>query len=281
MQWMQIVITAIVQGITELFPISSVGHAVLIPYLFNWTDISNSPQFLPFVVMLHIGTAIALLLYFWRDWVELIAALFQSSRGSRKVASRKKTLLLIIVATIPAAVIGKLFEHKFQQIFASPVSAAVFLAVNGLVLFIADRLSKRVGSREVQELSYLQSFLIGCVQVLALIPGFSRSGVTMTAGFSLGLSYEESARFSFLLATPVILGAGLLEVPKVIKDHASHMLTYGVVGGIIAGVVAFISTGFLMRYFHTHEVRAFRPFAVYCIIVGVVMAVLAGTHVHL
>lgn len=281
MHWSQIIITAIVQGITELFPISSVGHAVILPYIAGWTNISDSPQFLPFVVMLHLGTALALLIYFFRDWVNLIAAFFQSPSATNPRGPRKRTFLLLVVATIPAAIIGKLFEHKFQQLFSSAVAAAIFLIVNGFVLLLADRLSKRKGHREVHNLGYGQSFLVGCAQVLALIPGFSRSGVTMTAGMGLGLTYEESARFSFLLATPVILGAGVLEVPKVLKAHDPHMLMYGLVGGILAGIVAFISTAFLMKYFKTHEVRAFRPFAYYCIVAGIIFAILAGANLHL
>lgn len=279
MHWSQIIITALVQGITELFPVSSVGHAVILPYLLNWTNILNSPQFLPFVVMLHLGTALALFIYFIQDWIALIGSLFQSSRSTR-VRAQKRTLLLLVVATIPAAIIGKLFEHKFRELFPSALSAGIFLVVNGLVLLLADRWSRNAGNREIRQLSYFQSFLVGCAQVLALIPGFSRSGVTMTAGMGLGLSYEESARFSFLLATPVIAGAGILEVPKILKAHAPHMLSAGIVGGILAGIVAFLSTAFLMRYFRTHEVRAFRPFAAYCIVVGVIVAGLAVAHIH-
>lgn len=280
MHWLQIIITALVQGITELFPISSVGHAVILPYLAGWTDILDSTQFLPFVVMLHLGTAIALLIYFGRDWVDLIGSFFQKPNPHRRRTPRRRTFLLLVVATIPAAIIGKLFEHKFQQLFASPMSAAIFLIVNGIILLIADRLRRNTGNRQVSELSYRQSFLIGCAQVLALIPGFSRSGVTMTAGLGLGMTYEESARFSFLLATPVILGAGVLEVPKILKDHTTHMLAYGVVGGILAGIVAYLSTAFLMKYFKTHEVRAFRPFAFYCIGIGVIVVVLVSAHIH-
>lgn len=280
MHWAQIVITALVQGITELFPISSVGHAVILPYLAGWTNILNSNDFLPFVVMLHLGTALALLIYFFRDWVNLIASFFQSRDRKAPRTPRRKTFLLLVVATIPAAIIGKLFEHKFQELFSSALSAAIFLIVNGIILLIADRLSKRQGHRKISEMTYLQGFLVGCVQVFALIPGFSRSGITMTAGMKLGLTYEESARFSFLLATPVILGAGILEVPKVIKAHDTHILTYGVVGGILAGIVAYLSTAFLMKYFKTHEVRAFRPFAYYCIGIGVIAAVLSAAHIH-
>lgn len=280
MNWLQIIITALVQGITELFPISSVGHAVILPYILGWTNILNSKQFLPFVVMLHLGTALALLIYFFRDWIDLIWSFFQAPDPNHPRTPRKHTFLLLVVATIPAAIIGKLFEHKFRELFPSALSASIFLIINGIILLIADRLKKNSGNRKITDMSFMQSFLIGVAQVLALIPGFSRSGVTMTAGLGLGLTYEESARFSFLLATPIILGAGVLEVPKVLKDHATHMLAYGVVGGILAGIVAYLSTAFLMKYFKTHEVRAFRPFAFYSIGVGVIVAILSVAHIH-
>jgi undecaprenyl-diphosphatase len=274
MTWMQIVIYAIVQGITELFPISSVGHGVILPYLAGWTDISTNPQFLPLIVMLHLGTAVALLLYFWRDWVDLISSLWMRKPRQRKV------LGLIVVATIPAAIIGKLFESSFRGLFPSALSAGIFLVVNGLVLFLADALRRRARDKQPDEIGYGQSLVIGVVQVLALIPGFSRSGVTMTAGLVVGLTYEEAARFSFLLATPVILGAAVLEVPKMLKHGSSHMVHMGIIGGICAGIVALVSTGFLMRYFKRNEVSALRPFGYYSVIVGAIVAVLAAAHIH-
>jgi undecaprenyl-diphosphatase len=271
----QIIIYGIVQGITELFPISSVGHAVILPYLAGWTSISSNSQFLPFVVMLHLGTALALLIYFWRDWVDLLSSLFMNKPKQRRL------LFLIIVATIPAAIVGKLFEHKFRELFPSALSAAIFLIVNGFVLLLADRLRRRSQTVSIERVSYGQSFLIGLVQVLALIPGFSRSGITMTAGLGVGLSYEESARFSFLLATPVILGAGILEVPKAWHAHATQIFHYGLIGGLITAIIAYLSTFFLMRYFKNHEIRALRPFAYYCMIVGVIVAFFAATGAHL
>ncbi|KPV42353.1 undecaprenyl-diphosphate phosphatase [Alicyclobacillus ferrooxydans] len=276
MSWIQTIVYAIVQGITELFPISSVGHAVLLPYLAGWVSVSQNNQFLPFVVMLHLGTAIALLIYFWRDWVRLIGSLFQAGK-----AAEKRLLLLIIVATIPAAIVGKLFEHKFRALFPSALSAALFLIVNGFVLLLADRLRKR--HRQTVRLSrmgYGQSFFIGLIQVLALIPGFSRSGITMTAALAVGLSYEDAAQFSFLLATPVILGAGILEVPKVIHSHATQVLHFGIIGGILTGILAFLSTFFLMRYFRGDITNALRPFAVYCIVVGVVVSLMVAAGLH-
>lgn len=275
MHWIQIVIYALVQGITELFPISSVGHAVFLPAILNWQQISSSNNFLPFVVMLHLGTAAALIIYFWRDWVELIASLF------RRDPVRRRLLLLIIVATIPAAIIGKLLEKEFRLLFPSALSAGIFLIVNGLILFWADRLRQRRTHQTLEQMTFVQSFVIGLVQAFALIPGFSRSGITMTAGLRAGLKYDEAARFSFLLATPVILGAGILELPKILKTHDATMIHFGIIGGLAAGVVALLSTAFLMRYFKTHEVRALRPFGYYCVIAGLIVVVLSALHIHL
>lgn len=193
MHILQVIVYAIMQGITELFPISSVGHAVILPYVFNWKQFSESDVFLPFVVMLHLGTGIALLLYFIKDWIRLIASLFIRNRRNER-----RQLLLIIVATIPAAIIGKLFETKLQELFPSALSASIFLIVNGFVLFAADAMRRRRrATKELSDLSYGRALIIGIVQTFALIPGFSRSGITMTAGLSSGMSYEDSARFSF------------------------------------------------------------------------------------
>jgi undecaprenyl-diphosphatase len=275
MTTLQVIIYAIVQGITELFPISSVGHSVILPYLLGWKNVTDSPQFLPFVVMLHLGTGIALFIYFIRDWIELVLSLFR--RGDRN----KRIFLLIVVATIPAAIIGKLLEKQFQALFPSALSAAIFLIVNGFVLFWADRMRQRQTLiMPLERMSLFRSFWIGVIQCLALIPGFSRSGVTMVASLQSRLSYEEAARFSFLLATPVILGAAVLEVPKAVHSHNTAMLHAGLLGGILTGVIAFLSTFFLMRYFRQSEVRALRPFAWYCIIAGVIVAVLAALRIH-
>ncbi|GMA50653.1 undecaprenyl-diphosphatase 1 [Alicyclobacillus contaminans] len=281
MLWLQVVITAMVQGVTELFPVSSVGHAVILPYVLGWTNISDSDQFLPFVVMLHLGTALALLWYFRRDWIALIGSLFQSRRGHVKRQENFRLLMLIVVATIPAAIIGKLLENKFRELFPSAVSASLFLMINGVILLIADRLRRKAGTGQISRMSYGRSFIIGVLQAFALIPGISRSGITMTAGLATGLTYEEAARFSFLLATPVILGAAVVEIPKVLHAHATDMLMYGLVGGVLAAVFAYLTTVFLMRYFRTQEVRALRPFARYCLIVGALVFILAVTGIHL
>lgn len=274
LSFLQLVIYALTQGITELFPISSVGHAVILPYVLGWSQISGNTDFLPFVVMLHLGTALALIIYFFKDWIRLIRSLFQRDPVQRKI------LGLIIAGTIPAAIIGAALQKKLTALFPSPLSAGLFLIVNGFVLFAADRMRKTARSKQVNHMSYLQAVFIGIIQAFALIPGFSRSGITMTAGLKVGLSYEESARFSFLLATPIILGAGILEVPKVLKHHSTAMLQNGLIGGVLSGIVALLCTMFLMRYFRQSEVKALRPFGYYCVVVGVIVSLLAAAQIQ-
>ncbi len=270
MSLMQTLIFALVQGITELFPISSVGHGVLIPFLFHWPNIQSSPTFLPYIVMLHVGTAVALLIFFIVDWLVFLRAIFAPSKASSRHEARmaRKEFFLIVVATIPAVILGGLFTHKFETLFGNPRIAMIFLIVNGIILLYGDRLMKRAGRKESHDLSYGQALVIGILQSFALIPGFSRSGMSMIGGLVYGLRYEAAARFSFLLATPIILGAAVKELPKL--HHAAHgMLTMALIGGLVAGIAALFSTWFLMRYFKTREVRALRPFGIYCLIVGV------------
>ena len=269
MSLLQTLIFALVQGITELFPISSVGHGVLIPFLFHWPNIQSSPTFLPYIVMLHVGTAVALLIFFIVDWLVFLRAVFVPSKApsKREAKMARKEFFLIIVATIPAVILGGLFTHKFETLFGNPRIAMIFLIVNGIILLYGDRLMKRAGRKESHDLSYGQAFIIGILQSFALIPGFSRSGMSMIGGLVYGLRYEAAARFSFLLATPIILGAAVKELPKL--HHAAHgMLTMALIGGLVAGIAAYFSTWFLMRYFKTKEVRALRPFGIYCLIVG-------------
>lgn len=272
----QTLVFAIIQGVTELFPISSVGHAVLLPFLFHFPNIQSNPNFLPFVVMLHVGTALALLVFFIVDWLVFLQAIFIPGRaGSHREARwARKEFFLIIVATIPAVILGGLFTKKFEALFGNPRIAMIFLIVNGLVLLYGDRLLKRAGSRETHDLGYGQAFVVGILQSLALIPGFSRSGMSMIGGLMYGLRYEAAARFSFLLATPIILGAAVKELPKL--HHASHqMIAMSLVGGVVAGIMALLSTWFLMRYFRMREVKALRPFGIYCMVVGIVTLILS------
>lgn len=269
MQLMQTLIFALVQGITELFPISSVGHGVLLPYLLHWPNIQANPAFLPYLVMLHVGTAVALLLFFWRDWLTFLRAVFASGadadRKETKIA--RKEFLLLIVGTIPPVIIGGLGAHKFANLFAVPRVAMVFLIVNGIILILSDRLLRRTGNKSMADLSFGQAIVVGLLESLALIPGFSRSAMTIIGGLLYGLRYDAAARLSFLLATPIIFGAAVKELPKL--GHAQHgLLQLGIVGGVVAGIAAYISTWFLMRYFRTHEVKALRPFGIYCAVLG-------------
>jgi undecaprenyl-diphosphatase len=261
MTLLQALIFAIVQGITELFPISSVGHGVLTPYIFHWnlSQAFLNTHFLPFLVMLHLGTALALLIFFWREWLTIIRSLF--------ARSQKRLLLLIIVGSIPAGLIGVLLEKPLTHLFANVTSAAFFLIINGLLLFFGERLRSR-GKKKINDLTYGQALVIGLFQSLALIPGFSRSGASMTAGFWAGLKHEEAARFSMLLATPVIAGAGLLEVPKLAKSGIHGLFQISLIGGLLAGLFAYISVTILIRWFKKNEISAMKPFAYYCWIVG-------------
>jgi undecaprenyl-diphosphatase len=264
MTLLQAIILAVVQGITELFPISSLGHAVILPALLHWPVDENSDSFLPFLTVMHLGTAIALLLYFWRDWLTFGQAVLLR-RGPRAAAERR-LFWKVVIATIPAVVIGFLLEKTLKRGFGAPMLAAVFLVVNGALLFGAERWKSR-GRLPLDQLGWGQALVIGFWQCLALIPGLSRSGATMAGGYIAGLDHEDAARFSFLTATPIILGATVLEAPKLIKAH-DHFGSVAVVAGAVAGVAAFASVAALMRWFRTHEVRGFDPFAFYCALAG-------------
>jgi undecaprenyl-diphosphatase len=267
MSQIQAILLAALQGVTELFPVSSLGHAVILPRLLGWQIDQHSPAFLPFLVMLHLGTAAALLLYFWRDWVEILAGILGQGSG---VAESRRLLMLLVAGTLPAAIIGFLLEKFFRGLFGAPMVAALFLALNGIVLLVAERLRRRASSGGTGTLTLRQAALIGLCQTGALVPGLSRSGLTMGAGLAVGLSHAEAARFSFLLATPIIAGAGVLELPKLLHAAADGGIGLGlsVLAGIVAGVTAFASTAFLMRFFKSHEFKALNPFAYYCLVAG-------------
>lgn len=263
---LQAIVIAILQGLTELFPVSSLGHAVMLPRLLGWDLDQQASYFLPFLVVLHLGTAAALLLYFWRDWIALLlAVLGRGSRTERQVQWR--LLGLIVVATIPAAVLGFAFEAYLRRLFGTPAVAAAFLIVNGGLLFIGERLRRQNGDRRLANMDWGSALMIGVFQSTALIPGISRSGATMVGGLLAGLHHKESAHFSFLIATPIILGAAVHEVPKLIHEGA-HINGIAWLAGAIAGVTAFLSVAFLMRYFRRHDFDALDPFAYYCWAVG-------------
>ena len=227
MTTLQAIVMAILQGITELFPISSLGHAVILPALLHWNIDQAAEGFLPFLAVMHLGTAIALLGYFWRDWLGFAVSVFRFLDPAG--ADNRRLFWRVVVATIPAVAVGFLFEKFLRQGFAAPKLAALFLIINGGMLFVAERKRGKV-HRGLAELTWLDAVIIGVWQCLALIPGMSRSGATMAGGYMRGLDHEDSARFSFLTATPIILGAVALEAPKLIH-HGGHFGVASIVAG--------------------------------------------------
>jgi undecaprenyl-diphosphatase len=267
MNLIEAIAIAILQGATELFPVSSLGHAVVVPALLGSSIDENGPTFLPFLVMLHVGTAVALLAYFWRDWLSLFTGVVGLSSPHQRGESRR-VFLLIIIATIPAVVVGFVLERYLRELFGSPLIVAGFLALNGLLLLFGERL-RASGSRPLSSLTVADAAIIGVWQCGALIPGISRSGATIVGGLLRGIDHEGSARFSFLIALPIILGATALEVPKLL--HAAvppGTLRIAGIAAVVAGAVAFASTAFLMRYFRDNDRWALNPFAYYCIVAG-------------
>ena len=269
---------AVLQGITELFPISSLGHAVIVPALFGWSVDQHSPAFLPFVVVLHVGTATALLLYFWRDWL-FIAEGFTSlgGRSSKSAAEARRLFGLIVVATLPAVVIGFVAEKWVRGLFASPLVAALFLIINGFLLLLGDRMRDRASEdgrqQHLNALGWQGALAIGAWQCTAFIPGISRAGATMVGGLFAGLHHTEAAHFSFLIATPIIAGAAVLEVPKLLALPGGGISMLAIAAGIAAGVTAYASIAFLMRYFRRHNFDdALFPFAIYCWVAGTASA---------
>jgi undecaprenyl-diphosphatase len=269
MDTIQALVIAILQGATELFPVSSLGHAVVLPALLHWGINQRSPEFLPFLVMLHLGTATALLAYFWQDWWAILTGLIGIG-GAHQVRESRRVFLLVVIATIPAVIVGFLLEKFVRGLFGSPAIAATFLVVNGLLLLFGERLRGRGSAdRHLSSLSRMDAFVIGCWQCGALIPGISRSGATIVGGLLRGINHEGAAHFSFLIATPIILGATVLEVPKLLHEHvAPGVLSLSAIAAVVAGITALLSTWFLMRYFRNHDSWALNPFAYYCVAAG-------------
>jgi undecaprenyl-diphosphatase len=323
-------VVGLVQGVTELFPVSSLGHNVLIPALVGgcWAQHLNvaTPEspYLAFIVGLHVATAIALLIYFWRDWIRIIGGFFSSighmirpEPGVDRFEMRtteEKMAWMIILATIPVGLAGVAFEHEFRVLFGEPIRAAIFLAINGLILLAGEMFRRKASVQADQQIaeererqrelvtagtqrrtgsyrhaaghqavrseevargmeadarlakqSYGQAVLIGSAQILALLAGISRDGVCMVTGMFRGLSREDAARFAFLLATPVILAAGVLKVPDLLGPLGNGIRGQVLFGSVLSGVGAYVSVRFLMRYFQT---RTLTPFGIYCLVVG-------------
>jgi undecaprenyl-diphosphatase len=267
MDTIQALIIAIIQGATELFPVSSLGHAVVLPALLHWGIDQRSPEFLPFLVMLHLGTATALLAYFWRDWWAIITGVLGIG-GEHQVKESRRVFVLIVIATIPAVVLGFVLEKLVRGLFGSPVIAASFLIVNGLLLLFGERI-RGTGNRPLSTLTKKDALIIGCWQCGALIPGISRSGATMVGGLLRGIDHEGSAHFSFLIATPIIFGATVHQVPRLLHANvAPGVFPLAAAAAVVAGITAYASTWFLMRYFRDHDDWALSPFAAYCIVAG-------------
>ena len=268
----QALTVAIIQGATELFPVSSLGHAVVLPSLLGWNLDQQGPGFLPFLVMLHVGTAAALLAYFRRDWWALLRSILGSGPDSQIRASRRLGWL-VVIATIPAVIAGGALEHLLRRIFATPALAAAFLVGNGILLLAGEWLRARStapqAGKPITALTRTDALIIGVWQCLALLPGLSRSGATMVGGILRGVNHEGSAHFSFLIAFPIILAATVLEIPKLVRsDVPSGTLELATICAAVSGVVAYASTALMMNYFKHNDRQALAPFAIYCILFG-------------
>jgi undecaprenyl-diphosphatase len=279
--YFQAIVLGLLQGMSELFPISSLGHAVVTPRLFGWHIHQNDKFFITFLVAVHLATAIVLLGFFWRDWLRILLGLGRSLRD-RIIGDDADARLgwLLVVGTIPAGILGLTLESPLRKVFASPTSAALFLVVNGAMLYGAERLRLRApGEREVESdedtriahrISWRQTVGVGAAQALALIPGISRSGVTMGGGLLFGLNNRDAARFGFLLATPIIFAAAALKLPELLGKEGNGVRGPALVAALCAALTAYLSVRFLMRFFETNRLT---PFAVYCAVAGIALTV--------
>jgi undecaprenyl-diphosphatase len=295
MTYFQAVVIGALQGVTELFPVSSLGHSVLVPHWIggSWASLvgdesQGESPYLAFIVVLHVATALALLLFFWREWVAIIRGLFRSIARRKIETVHERMAWLLVIATIPAGLTGLLLEHELRVVFAKPLAAAIFLTINGFILFGGERLRLRAlakGGREasadphvdphldevldeavIQRVRPVDAGWIGLAQVLALFAGISRSGITMVAGLVRGLDHEQAVRFAFLLATPIILAAGVLKIPDFTGSLGDGIRMQALAGAGAAFVGALFATSFLTRYFKTNKLT---PFGVYCLLFGI------------
>ncbi len=293
LSWLEAGVVGAFQGVSELFPVSSLGHSVLIPAWIggSWQrDLSvSSPEspYLAFIVGLHVATAAALIIYFWRDWLRIIRGLV-TSIGRREVSNDDQRLAwLLVLATIPVGLVGLVGEHFFRTHLGKPVPTAIFLAVNGLILLVIEHLRRKdpdtnsdyvdervtgvESDQRLASMSVKRAVAIGALQIAALAPGISRSGIATAGGMFSRLSREDAARFSFLLATPVILAAGVLKLPDLFGPLGNGIRGQVLFGSVLSGVGAYISIRFLTRYLAN---RSMRPFGIYCIAAGVASLVL-------
>ncbi len=271
----QAIVLGLLQGVSELFPISSLGHSVIFPKLVGWNIHQNDEYFLTFLVATHLATAIVLVFFFRRDWARIVKGLGRSLRD-REISDDDpdaKLGWLLVVGTIPAGILGLLLQDSLRKVFASPASAAVFLTLNGILLYGAELLRRRAPVSEDEDdvriartVSWRDSVLVGAAQATALIPGFSRAGATMAGGLLVGLSHKDAARFAFLLATPIIGAAAILKLPDLIGPTGNGVRGPALVAALCSAAAAFLAVKFLMRYFET---RTLMPFAIYCFVAGI------------
>jgi undecaprenyl-diphosphatase len=275
--YFQSVVLGLLQGVSELFPVSSLGHTVILPSLFGWNIHQKAPYFLTYLVALHLATAIVLLGFFWQDWVRIVKGLGRSLRDREITDPDARLGWLLVVATIPAGILGLALQDYLRNLFASPEYASIFLALNGVMLYGAELLRRRApvvaeddDERIAQTVGWPQSVAVGAAQSIALIPGFSRSGAAMGGGLLVGLSHKDAARFAFLLATPIIFAAAVLKLPDLAGSQGNGVRGPALVGALCAALSAYLSVRFLMRYFET---RTLTPFAIYCLCAGTACAV--------
>jgi undecaprenyl-diphosphatase len=311
----EMIVIGLFQGVSELFPVSSLGHSVLVPALIGgqWGQDLDMTEaggaYLDALVAMHVATAVALVAFFWRDWVRIVGGLVTSIRYRRIRTVDEKLAWLLIVATVPVGIAGLALDKVMREYLGKPIPAAIFLAINGAVLFAVEQIQRnRAGDEEflaalrghhgqeaeetqvipvvssteittpmhavgtaaavdlrISQLTWKESIAIGACQIFALLPGISRSGSTIVGGLLRGLKHEEAARFAFLLATPVIAAAGLLKIPDLARPEVRSSLGPVAAGTVVAGVGAYFSVKFLVKYFET---KTLTPFAIYCVVAG-------------
>jgi undecaprenyl-diphosphatase len=277
----QALFMGLLQGASELFPVSSLGHAVIVPTLLHWSFKQSDPSFVPFLVLLHLGTAGALLVLYRDQWIVIIRGFFTAALRGEMRTDAERLAMLLLVGTIPAATLGVFLESRIKTLFASPYEAAGFLVINGVLMLGFEQLRRRAERRaassaasrveqeahfaQAERISFRAAALVGACQGLAFLPGISRSGVTIGGGLIAGLRHEEAARFSFLLATPVILGAGIVEVPQLFSSGVP--VGEYVAAAVLSGLAAYASARFLLRYFRSGRLD---PYGWYCIAAGLI-----------
>jgi undecaprenyl-diphosphatase len=277
--YVQAIVMGVVQGVTEPFPVSSLGHSVIVPKLLGWDLTRSNDKYVTFLVATHFATALVFLGIFWDDWVRIVRGLFRSiaNRGVAPGDTDARLAWLLIIGTIPAGLIGLALQHPLEKLFGNAELVAAVLILNGLMLLFAEARRRRArvdaeddDARLAKTLTVKSAGGIGLAQALALIPGFSRSGATMSGGLLEGLSHRDAARFSFLLATPIILAAALLKLPGLFGSAGSGIVGQSIVGSIAAAIAAYLSIRFLLRFFRTNRLT---PFGIYCVIAGAVSLV--------